>query len=68
LENRSRRTAKGSNQGFTGEWIIYAPSDNGRIFLTLATHEEKECEIIDRIKPSLVDFPQLRKVPCLAEL
>lgn len=67
-ENRSRRTASGSDKGFTGEWIVYAQTGDRRIFLTLGTHEEKEGDILKRIMPSLVEFPQLRRISCLVKL
>jgi len=48
-------------QCLTGEWIVYARHEGQNHYLCLATHNEDEVEILERIKRGCVDeFPFLR--------
>jgi len=50
----------------TGEWIIFAQKDRINYYLCLATHEESKNNndqvIIDRLKPCLTEFPELKNI------
>lgn len=58
-ERRARR-GKGTHKGsLTGEWIVFAKSNERNIYLTLASHREDEHAIMKRCVPAIGQFPEL---------
>lgn len=54
-----------NSENRTGEWIVFAKKNGINYYLCLATHKEakkyKDTVIIDRIRPCLDEFPELRE-------
>ena len=43
----------------TGEWIVYADIAGVDYYLTLATHQEADSAVRDRVRSCFAEFPEL---------
>jgi hypothetical protein len=46
IENYAKRSQQGR---LTGEWIVFAKTPTENVYLTLASHQESDKEIADRL-------------------
>lgn len=62
-ERRASRKKRSNIGCLTGEWIVYAKSNNRNIYLSLGSHDEDAVEIKKRCLSAVEEFPELRDHP-----
>lgn len=50
----------------TGEWIVFARLSGRNIYLALAGHDDPDEKVLRYCQHSLLEFPELRSLPCFA--
>jgi len=51
--------ARNEEHKITGEWIVFAKFDGRNFYLTLASHNEGEDNVYERVRKSAVELPEL---------
>ncbi|MBC8240447.1 MAG: hypothetical protein H8E30_08215 [Alphaproteobacteria bacterium] len=66
--NRVKRSKSGTQGCFTGEWVVFAKMPDRNIYLTLATHDEDEKEVLRRCVVGVRQFPELNELAVFKSL